>query len=241
MILGVQEHVVNHDEKTQWVHSSPLGYSAREWQKSKLDAAAFEMTVVWSIRRWEVLSYAHLRELTDLANVTLLTFVAPDVHHKVHEHWHQFPVPHPLWHPVLGTLYAIIGLLALTGNGMVLWVFAMTRSLRSGTNLLTMNLALSDLLMMLTQFPVLISNCFHQSWTLGPLAYQKLLYFSLRPCPLPPAPQIYGFCGALFGTVSIITMALIAFDRYRAIVTPFAVPTQQEELILVPRNHQGGG
>ncbi|XP_042858829.1 uncharacterized protein LOC122244934 [Penaeus japonicus] len=125
----------------------------------------------WPDRRWEVLSYAHLRELTDLANVTLLTFVAPDVHHKVHEHWHQFPVPHPLWHPVLGTLYVIIGLLALTGNSMVLWVFTMTRSLRSGTNLLTMNLALSDLLMMLTQFPVLISNCFHQSWTLGPLAY----------------------------------------------------------------------
>ena len=34
--------------------------------------------------------------------------------------------------------------------------------------------------------------------------------------------QIYGFCGALFGTVSIATMALIALDRYNAIVKPFA-------------------
>lgn len=62
------------------------------------------------------------------------------------------------------------GLLALAGNGMVVWVFSFTRSLRSGTNILTINLAFSDLLMMLTQFPILVANCFNQSWTLGPLA-----------------------------------------------------------------------
>lgn len=53
--------------------------------------------------------------------------------------------------------------------------------------------------------------------------HSQISTYSVYACvPLPPAPQIYGFCGALFGTVSIITMALIAFDRYRAIVTPFA-------------------
>ncbi|MPC89965.1 rhodopsin [Portunus trituberculatus] len=33
--------------------------------------------------------------------------------------------------------------------------------------------------------------------------------------------QVSGFCGALFGTVSIISLALIALDRYRAIMSPF--------------------
>lgn len=67
-------------------------------------------------------------------------------------------------------MYCNAGLLSLAGNGVVLWVFSFTRSLRSGTNLLTINLAFSDLLMMLTQFPILVANCFNQSWTLGPLA-----------------------------------------------------------------------
>ncbi|XP_068216440.1 rhodopsin-like [Palaemon carinicauda] len=156
-------------------------------------------------RRWQAWTYGHFGGVPDMTNVSILSFVHPDVHHKVHEHWHQFSPPNPFWHPVLGTLYFIIGLVALGGNGLVMWIFAMTRTLRSGTNYLMINLALTDLLMMLSQFPVLIANCFNQTWTLGPLA-----------C------EIYGFCGALFGTVSIINMALIAYDRYRAIVTPFA-------------------
>uniref|UniRef100_A0A0P4WEW1 G-protein coupled receptors family 1 profile domain-containing protein n=2 Tax=Scylla olivacea TaxID=85551 RepID=A0A0P4WEW1_SCYOL len=154
---------------------------------------------------WVRAGYGRLDPISwEAANVTLLDLVRPEVHHKVHHHWHSFPPPHPLWHPILGTLYTIIGLLSLTGNGIVLWVFSLTRSLRSGTNLLTINLAFSDLLMMLTQFPILVANCFNQSWMLGPFA-----------C------EVCGFCGALFGTVSIISLALIALDRYRAIMSPF--------------------
>ncbi|CAL4120345.1 unnamed protein product, partial [Meganyctiphanes norvegica] len=138
-------------------------------------------------------------------NTSLTALVSADILHKVPDHWHQFSAPHPIWHPILGTLYCIIAVVSLIGNGLVLWVFSMTQSLRSGTNVLTMNLAASDLMMMFTNFPILISNCFNKKWILGPLA-----------C------EFYGFCGALFGTVSIITMALIALDRYHAIVTPFA-------------------
>uniref|UniRef100_A0A0P4W3F6 G-protein coupled receptors family 1 profile domain-containing protein n=1 Tax=Scylla olivacea TaxID=85551 RepID=A0A0P4W3F6_SCYOL len=120
---------------------------------------------------WVRAGYGRLDPISwEAANVTLLDLVRPEVHHKVHHHWHSFPPPHPLWHPILGTLYTIIGLLSLTGNGIVLWVFSLTRSLRSGTNLLTINLAFSDLLMMLTQFPILVANCFNQSWMLGPFA-----------------------------------------------------------------------
>lgn len=58
----------------------------------------------------------------------------------------------------------------MTGNSLVLWIFGTTRSLRCGTNLLVMNLALTDLLMVVTQFPVLVTNCYSHRWTLGPTA-----------------------------------------------------------------------
>ncbi|KAK3895876.1 hypothetical protein Pcinc_000486 [Petrolisthes cinctipes] len=140
----------------------------------------------------------------EMANMTLFDLVEPEVTHKVPKHWHSFPPPHPLWHPVLGTLYVIIGLFALFGNGVVLWVFCCTRSLRSGTNLLVINLAFSDLCMVISQFPILVCNCFSQAWVIGPFV-----------C------ELYGFCGALFGTMSIINLAVIAYDRYRAILSPF--------------------
>ncbi|KAK3870561.1 hypothetical protein Pcinc_024225 [Petrolisthes cinctipes] len=44
----------------------------------------------------------------EMANMTLIDLVEPEVTHKVPKHWHSFPPPHPLWHPILGTLYVII-------------------------------------------------------------------------------------------------------------------------------------
>ncbi|KAK3895597.1 hypothetical protein Pcinc_000734 [Petrolisthes cinctipes] len=145
----------------------------------------------------------------EMANMTLFDLVEPEVTHKVPKHWHSFPPPHPLWHPVLGSLYAIIGLFALFGNGVVLWVFCCTRSLRSGTNLLVINLAFSDLYMVISQFPILVCNCFSQTWVMGPFVCEMRVI------------GLYVFCGALFGTMSIINLAVIAYDRYRAILSPF--------------------
>ncbi|XP_045118889.1 rhodopsin-like isoform X4 [Portunus trituberculatus] len=150
---------------------------------------------LWSDQRW--------RDWEGV-NHSLASRVPPDVCHKVHRHWHQFEVPHPLWHALLGTIYLLIGMAGLTGNCLVLWIFGTSRNLRGGTNLLVMNLALADLLMMASQSPVLVANCYAMTWTFGPTA-----------C------EIYGFCGALFGTVSIVTLALIALDRYHAIVNPY--------------------
>ncbi|XP_047490946.1 rhodopsin-like [Penaeus chinensis] len=118
-------------------------------------------SLLWSYQKWG-----------DIAtlNLTLTSRVPEEMRHKVPSHWQQFDAPHPLWQPILGTLYIMIGSLSVTGNSMVLWIFGTTRSLRSGTNLLVMNLALADLCMMLTQFPVLVTNCYNQRWTLGALA-----------------------------------------------------------------------
>ncbi|XP_063840017.1 LOW QUALITY PROTEIN: melanopsin-A-like [Scylla paramamosain] len=96
----------------------------------------------------------------------------------------------------------------LTGNCLVLWIFGTSRNLRGGTNLLVMNLALADLLMMASQSPE--------------QPEEKVLSTKLMKWSGANLGST-GFCGALFGTVSIVTLALIALDRYNAIVNPYTV------------------
>ncbi|KAK3892104.1 hypothetical protein Pcinc_004071 [Petrolisthes cinctipes] len=64
----------------------------------------------------------------EMANMTLFDLVEPKVTHKVPKYWHSFPPPHPLWHLVLGTLYAIIGTqLSMRRAGLwllLIWVYS---------------------------------------------------------------------------------------------------------------------
>ncbi|KAK2726424.1 hypothetical protein QYM36_000759 [Artemia franciscana] len=134
----------------------------------------------------------------------LIESVPRDLLYMVHPHWYQYPAPDSSWLMSFAFFYILLGSFAFVGNSLVLILFGRRHSTRTGIDVLTANLALSDMLMACSQFPVLVVNSFHGKWTLGPVA-----------C------KLYGFCGALCGTVSIITMALIALDRYFAIVHPF--------------------
>ncbi|KAK3893371.1 hypothetical protein Pcinc_002804 [Petrolisthes cinctipes] len=108
------------------------------------------------------------------------------------------------WLLSLSGKYGGLETIAWEMANMTLFDLVEPRSLRSGTNLLVINLAFSDLCMVISQFPILVCNCFSQAWVMGPFV-----------C------ELYGFCGALFGTMSIINLAVIAYDRYRAILSPF--------------------
>lgn len=76
------------------------------------------------------------------------------------------------------------------------YIFSTTKSLRTPSNLLVLNLAFSDFMMMVVQSPPMVINCFYETWALGPMM-----------C------DIYGMCGSFFGCTSIWTMCFIAFDR----------------------------
>jgi r-opsin len=95
----------------------------------------------------------------------------------------------------------IFGLISLTGNGVVISVFLSTKNLRTPSNLLVVNLAFSDFLMMLVMAPPMIVNCIGETWVFGPLM-----------C------ELYAMFGSLFGCASIWTMVMIAVDRYNIIV-----------------------
>ncbi|XP_035770754.1 melanopsin-A-like [Neolamprologus brichardi] len=65
------------------------------------------------------------------------------------------------------------------------------------------NLAITDLLMCITQSPIFFTTSMHKRWIFGE-----------KGC------ELYAFCGALFGICSMITMTVIAIDRYFVITRP---------------------
>ncbi|XP_034238556.1 rhodopsin-like [Thrips palmi] len=139
------------------------------------------------------------------SNGTVVDKVLPDMVHLIDSHWHQFPPMNPMWHAILGFVIGCLGVVAISGNGMVIYIFTSTKGLRTPSNLLVLNLAFSDFCLMFAMCPVMVINCYYETWVLGTLI-----------CDL------YGFAGSLFGCTSIWSMVLIAIDRYNVIVKGLA-------------------
>nr|ADN96759.1 long wavelength-sensitive visual pigment [Eueides vibilia] len=139
------------------------------------------------------------------SNETVVDKVLPDMLHLIDPHWYQFPPMNPLWHGLLGFVIGVLGFISVTGNGMVVYIFTTTKSLKTPSNILVVNLAFSDFLMMFMMAPPMVINCYNETWVFGPLA-----------C------QLYACAGSLYGCVSIWTMTMIAFDRYNVIVKGIA-------------------
>lgn len=149
-------------------------------------------------------------------NMTVLDMVRPEMRHLVSDHWGQFPPMNPLWHQILGFTIFVLGIISMVGNYVVISVFTSTKSLRTPSNLLVVNLAFSDFLMMFTMGPAMVMSCWHETWIYGPLA-----------C------QLYAAAGSLFGCVSIWTMTMIAFDRYNVIVKGLSAKPMSKNDALV--------
>lgn len=128
--------------------------------------------------------------------------------HRSHLQPHPFPtvdVPDHA-HYIIGSVILLVGVTGLLGNALVIYVFCRSRTLRSPSNLLVVNLAAADFLMSLTQSPVFFVASLHRRWVFGELA-----------C------ELYAFCGALFGITSMMTLTAIAVDRCLAITRPLAL------------------
>ncbi|XP_034938626.1 rhodopsin [Chelonus insularis] len=136
-----------------------------------------------------------------MGNQTVVDKVPPEMLHMVDAHWYQFPPMNPLWHGILGFVIGCLGMVSILGNGMVVYIFTTTKALRTPSNLLVVNLAFSDFLMMFTMAPPMVINCYYETWVFGPLM-----------C------ELYACAGSLFGCGSIWSMTMIAFDRYNVIV-----------------------
>uniref|UniRef100_A0A8C5BBG8 Opsin 4 n=1 Tax=Gadus morhua TaxID=8049 RepID=A0A8C5BBG8_GADMO len=107
-------------------------------------------------------------------------------------------------HYTLGTVVLLIGITGVIGNSLVIYAFS-NRSLRTPANMFIINMALADLLMCVTQTPTFFINSMHRRWIFG-----------------EKACEVYAFCGALFGICSMLTLTLVAADRFFVITRPLA-------------------
>ncbi|XP_036593160.1 melanopsin [Trichosurus vulpecula] len=108
-------------------------------------------------------------------------------------------------HYTIGATILVVGFTGVLGNLLVIYTFCRSRSLRTPANMFVINLAISDFFMSFTQAPVFFASSLYKRWIFGE-----------KGC------EFYAFCGALFGITSMITLMVIALDRYLVITRPLA-------------------
>lgn len=185
---------------------------------SQLWTKYFLICSTWLTRKFNFLIDSNLIERLDGIGITYINHELMNKNWLYFgSYWYQFAPLNPLWHSILGFVMVLFTIVALAGNFVVISIFISTSTLRTPTNLLVVNLAISDFLMMLTmvdlphskifpdyrnisypyqaffinyfQGPMMVVNCMNETWVFGPFL-----------C------EIYGMLGSLFGCASIWTM-----------------------------------
>merc|ERR1719430_522748 len=142
------------------------------------------------------------------AGVTLMDMVPDQIKGAVDPHWAKFPPVNPMWHVVLGLMYIFLLFFSFIGNGLVVYLFNKHDPIKTPSNFLVVNLALSDLIMLTSNAPLFIYNSFNGGqWS-----------FSMEAC------HVYSALGAVTGVCSIYTLACISADRYNIICNGFNGP-----------------
>ncbi|CAI5775505.1 vertebrate ancient opsin-like [Podarcis lilfordi] len=103
----------------------------------------------------------------------------------------------PTGHLVTAICLGIIGILGFLNNLLVLVLFCRNKVLRSPINLLLMNISVSDLMVCIVGTPFSFAASTQGRWLIGPAG-----------CVW------YGFANTLFGTVSLISLAVLSYERY---------------------------
>ncbi|XP_074698846.1 opsin-5-like isoform X1 [Strix aluco] len=94
---------------------------------------------------------------------------------------------------IFGTLYLVFGIVSLSGNSLLLLVAYQKRSMLKPAEFFIVNLAISDLSMTVTLFPLATSSFFAHRWL-----------FNQAVCTL------YAFCGVLFGLCSLTSLTVLS-------------------------------
>ncbi|EDW11517.1 opsin Rh5 [Drosophila mojavensis] len=134
--------------------------------------------------------------------------------HMVHAHWRGFRQPPIYYRAGIYIAFCVLMFLNIFGNGLVIWIFSTSKSLRTPSNLLILNLAIFDLFMC-TNMPQYLVNA-----TLGYIAGGDL------------GCEIYALCGGIAGMGASSTNAFIAFDRYKTISNPIDGRLSYGQIIL---------
>ncbi|XP_041364329.1 neuropeptide receptor 15-like [Gigantopelta aegis] len=105
---------------------------------------------------------------------------------------------------LFATLFFVVGMIGVAGNLMVIYIVLEDKKMRkSVTNLLILNLALADSLIMVFGIPEIVLFMLNQGWLLG-----------LVMCKIQRTVLV----GALYS--SVLTLVTVCIERYIAIVFP---------------------
>ncbi|KAI4824636.1 hypothetical protein KUCAC02_013134 [Chaenocephalus aceratus] len=94
---------------------------------------------------------------------------------------------------LMGTIYIIMGVLSMLGNGILLFVAYRKKSTLKPAEFFVVNLAISDLGMTISLFPLAIPSAFTHMWL-----------FNKTIC------TGYAFCGVLFGLCSLTNLTVLS-------------------------------
>lgn len=114
-----------------------------------------KMTVSWG-PSYEAYSWGG--QGTKFGNQTVVDKAPPEMLHLIDIRWYQYPPMNPMWFGILGFVIGTLGFISVSGNGMVVYIFLSTKSLRTPSNLFVVNLALSDFGMMFTMSPPMVGE-----------------------------------------------------------------------------------
>ena len=101
------------------------------------------------------------------------------------------------------TIAVLLFIFAVSGNVIVCFAVYKNRNLRTIPNAFFVNLAVSDLLLALSQLPMLITTIIRGKWSFG----ESLCHF-------------YAFLDIAFFAISLFTLTMISVNRYFKIVKP---------------------
>ncbi|XP_002130864.2 G-protein coupled receptor 161 [Ciona intestinalis] len=102
-------------------------------------------------------------------------------------------------------LYSAVLVLGIILNGAIIWLVHRKRQLQNVTNMWVVSLCTSHVLTCVASVPFILASTVSEDWMLGSVF-----------C------QIYGFYSAVFQTVSLLSVAGIALDRYHVVSSPFS-------------------
>ncbi|KAM4557674.1 vertebrate ancient opsin-like isoform 1-T1 [Fundulus diaphanus] len=109
----------------------------------------------------------------------------------------------PTGHLVVAVCLGFIGAFGLLNNMLVLVLFCRYQMLRSPINLLLINISVSDLLVCVLGTPFSFAASTQGRWLIGE-----------EGCVW------YGFANSLCGIVSLISLAVLSYERYSTMITP---------------------
>uniref|UniRef100_A0A8C6UIA2 Teleost multiple tissue opsin b n=1 Tax=Neogobius melanostomus TaxID=47308 RepID=A0A8C6UIA2_9GOBI len=112
-----------------------------------------------------------------------------------------FPSLSPTGHLVVAVCLGCIGTVAFLTNFLVLTLFCRYRALRTPMNLLLVSISFSDLLVSVLGTPFSFAASVHGRWLIGRAG-----------CVW------YGFVNACLGIVSLISLAVLSYERYNTIM-----------------------